>query len=203
MAALPPLPVIVVSRDPLARGGLVGLLRSFPQLDVVHDGGPEDLDAVDLRDVVLAWDLGLGDGSGELRWESAPTLVLATDADQARVALEAGARGALSRAVSPGRLHAALLGVAEGLLVLDPSFEDALLPDAPAEVRDPDHLLTPREAEVLPLLAEGLSNKDIALALAISEHTARFHVQALLSKMDAATRTEAVVRAIRWGVLEV
>lgn len=61
--------------------------------------------------------------------------------------------------------------------------------------------LTPREREVLELLAEGLSNKDIGRALGISEHTAKFHVNALLGKLDAQTRTEAVVRALRLGLL--
>jgi two-component system, NarL family, nitrate/nitrite response regulator NarL len=61
--------------------------------------------------------------------------------------------------------------------------------------------LTPREAEVLNLLAEGLSNKLVADRLKISEHTAKFHVNAILTKLGAETRTEAVVLAARRGLL--
>ncbi len=68
-------------------------------------------------------------------------------------------------------------------------------PDAPAEA------LTPREREVLQLLAEGLANRAIAQRLAISEHTVKFHVNAILGKLNAQSRTEAVVRAARLGLL--
>jgi DNA-binding NarL/FixJ family response regulator len=61
--------------------------------------------------------------------------------------------------------------------------------------------LTPREQEVLQLLAEGLPNKTIADSLHISEHTVKFHVNAILSKLGAQSRTEAVVRATRLGLL--
>jgi two-component system nitrate/nitrite response regulator NarL len=62
-------------------------------------------------------------------------------------------------------------------------------------------LLSPREQEVLELLSEGLSNRDIAERLGISRHTAKFHVNAILDKLGATTRTEAVVLAARSGVL--
>jgi DNA-binding CsgD family transcriptional regulator len=67
---------------------------------------------------------------------------------------------------------------------------------------DPDASLTPREMEVLTLLAEGMSNKGIARRLAISVHTAKFHVRALIDKFDAVGRTDAVAQAARRGVIQ-
>jgi DNA-binding CsgD family transcriptional regulator len=67
--------------------------------------------------------------------------------------------------------------------------------------REGDLLLTPRELEVLTLLAEGLSNKAIARRLGISVHTAKFHVGALMDKLDAVGRTDAVAHAVRRGVI--
>jgi len=87
-------------------------------------------------------------------------------------------------------------GVASGLMV----FDSALAPQ-PSE----DELLeqlTPREGEVLRLLADGLGNKDIAVKLGISEHTIKFHIHSLLGKLGAASRTEAVTRGLRSGLIE-
>ena len=67
---------------------------------------------------------------------------------------------------------------------------------------DGDHSLTPREREVLALLAEGASNKTIAKRLGISVHTAKFHVGSLLDKLDAAGRTDAVMHALRLGAID-
>jgi DNA-binding NarL/FixJ family response regulator len=83
--------------------------------------------------------------------------------------------------------------------VFDPVLLRSLLS---ARAAPPEALaLTPREAEVLSLMAEGLSNKLIADRLRISEHTAKFHVNAILNKLGAETRTEAVVLAARRGLL--
>ena len=80
---------------------------------------------------------------------------------------------------------------------------DVTLISPPAELSqaDLDHLLTPREVEVLALLAEGASNKTIARRLRISVHTAKFHVGRLIDKLDATGRTDAVAHAARLGVL--
>jgi DNA-binding CsgD family transcriptional regulator len=72
----------------------------------------------------------------------------------------------------------------------------------PAPPADPDAGLTPRELEVLALLAEGASNKTIARRLGISVHTAKFHVGSLLDKLDATGRTDAVAHAARLGVIQ-
>jgi len=77
----------------------------------------------------------------------------------------------------------------------------ALVPAQPAAAAEPEAALTPREREVLELMAEGASNKRIARALGISVHTAKFHVGSVIDKLDATGRTDAVAHAARLGVI--
>ncbi len=86
-------------------------------------------------------------------------------------------------------------------MVIDPVFPVSVLPSRGALSGSPAEELTPREIEVLQLVAEGLPNKQIALRLGISEHTVKFHVDAILGKLGAHSRTEAVTRAARLGLL--
>ena len=129
-----------------------------------------------------------------------PTLALVPDADAASEALAAGARATLPRDAPRARLVAALRAAIEGLLVADASFAERLLrsrrvAEAPVEA------LTPRELEVMQLLSDGLSNKLIADRLGVSEHTAKFHVNSIMGKLGAQTRTDAVVRGARLGLV--
>lgn len=181
--------VHVAGKDPLVRSGLVGLLAQQPTLDVVGMGAP-DVPPVANAQVVLR-DAG-PDGADHGPAGNAPHLVLVPHADGATRALRAGARGVLRRDVGAAHLVAAVRAVAAGLVVQDPD-----LAAAPAE---PDPL-SPREREVLQLLAEGLPNKLIADRLHISDHTAKFHVNAILDKLKVGGRTEAVVLAARRGWL--
>jgi DNA-binding NarL/FixJ family response regulator len=96
---------------------------------------------------------------------------------------------------------AALQAAAQGLAVLDPAFASEVLPARERMGEAPIEELTPRELEVLQLLAEGLSNRAVARQLDISEHTVKFHVNAILGKLGAQSRTEAVVRATRLGMI--
>jgi DNA-binding CsgD family transcriptional regulator len=101
------------------------------------------------------------------------------------------------------RIAAALSGV-EGIELVGPADRpDAVVIAAhrAAPEPDPDIALTPRELEVLALLAEGASNKAIARHLGISAHTAKYHVASLMEKLDAVSRTDAVAHAARIGVL--
>jgi DNA-binding NarL/FixJ family response regulator len=84
-----------------------------------------------------------------------------------------------------------------GLLTLDSSLVPQ--PEAPEDLSEE---LTPRESEVLRLLAEGFGNREIANRLNISEHTIKFHIRSILAKLGAATRTEAVTRGLRAGLIE-
>ena len=126
-------------------------------------------------------------------------LALAATVDQAGQARKAGAQTILGRNASPEALAAALFALSHGLQVTDP----ALSGDAGQSQSGPEAVspLTPREDDVLWLLAEGLPNKAIAGRLGISEHTVKFHVNSILSKLGAQSRTEAVTRATRLGLI--
>ncbi len=140
-----------------------------------------------------------------------PVLALVA-AGQAHEALRAGARGAVPRTSKPAAIAAAITALHEGLVVVDRASLDALTApqgraaaqasSTPSMVVTGD-VLTKREAEVLVLLAEGLSNKQIAAKLGISEHTAKFHVNSILQKMNAQKRVEAVVRAAKLGLIQI
>ncbi len=201
--------ILILARDPLARAGIAALLVGRPGYSVVAQeaGGPDLSSAIEVyRPDALVWDLG---------WEPAPSLehltdipengppvvVLLPDGDHVAEAWAAGARGFLSRDSEALDLTATLTAVAQGLVVVDPRLA-AQLP--PMRDRTPNSLteeLTPREREVLGLIAEGLPNKSIADRLSISEHTVKFHVNAILGKLSAQSRTEAVTRATRLGLL--
>jgi DNA-binding NarL/FixJ family response regulator len=110
----------------------------------------------------------------------------------------------LPNEVSTYQLAAALQAAAAGLVVVHPTEIPAAFPVATpasqplAELPEP---LTRREREVLQMLAAGLANKEIAARLNISDHTAKFHVAAILGKLGASTRTEAVALGIRRGLV--
>jgi two-component system nitrate/nitrite response regulator NarL len=200
--------VLVVADDPLARAGLAALLNAQPACDVVGQvqAGQDLADEVAIyRPDAMVWDLGWEaageDPFPELDDVQVPVVVLLADEHLAAQAWVAGARGLLPREVAAEELVAALGAVAGGLIVFDPALAGAIVP-----VRE--HLpelameeLTPRELEVLQLVAEGLSNRAIGLRLEISEHTVKFHVNAILGKLGAQSRTEAVVRATRLGLI--
>jgi two-component system nitrate/nitrite response regulator NarL len=215
--------ILVVADDPLARAGLVALLNGQPGCTVVGQAlGPADRvdelrttasEAVAIyRPDVVLWDLGWDPASisatpggqddlASVADLGAPIVSLLPDEGLARDAWIAGARGLLPRNVSVDRLVAALAAVAQGLVILDPTLAGAVLSIRQGDAELPVEDLTPRELEVLQLLAEGLSNKAIAQQLEISEHTVKFHVNAILGKLGAQSRTEAVVRATRLGLI--
>ncbi len=196
-----PLRIGVVGEDALARGGLAARLGPAGHALLAElPPGEASGSALSGADAV-AWDLGSGPTPEELAALSIdlPVVALVSRDEQAGGALAAGARGALYREASPERLGAALGAAAHGLLVLEPALGALLLrPPAAPEGQDP---LTPREREVLALLADGLSNKEIAQRLAVAERTAKFHVESILAKLGAANRADAVMRAARSGLL--
>ena len=188
----------MVARDPLVRSGLAAVLGAYPglvlkeALETAHEPVTAD---------VVVWDAPEAWGRPSLT----PTLALVSAPHEARQALRFGARGALSRATAPHAIASAALAVAAGHWVLDEAFASALLHlgEARESAATPTvpGLLSPRELQVLNLLSEGLSNRDVATRLGISRHTAKFHVNAILDKLGATTRTEAVVLAARSGLL--
>ena len=203
--------VFIIANDPLARAGLAALLADQPHFTVVGQvSGEADLYAeleVYRPDVVL-WDLGwsptlapIQSGLAELRDTGGPTLALVPDAAHAAEAWSMGPRGLLLREADVGTLSATLTAVAQGLIVLAPELSVAVPLPRNQELGALLEALTPREMEVLRLLAEGLPNKSIAERLAISEHTVKFHVNGVLGKLGAQSRTEAVILATRLGLV--
>lgn len=205
--------VLIVADDALARAGLAALLADEPAVAVAgRISAAEDLPAALAlyAPAVVLWDLGWQPEPAIERLlavsDAAPPIaVLLPDGESAADAWLAGARGLLSRDAAPQAIAAALLALAEGLAVMEPDFGSVLRPPhvlpVPGDTAPLAEPLTARELEVLRLLAEGLPNKTIAQRLNISEHTVKFHVNAILGKLGAASRTEAVVRATRLGLL--
>lgn len=214
---MPTLNLLLIAADPLARAGLAALLADQPGIAVAGQTGPGDgLDAAlaaFLPDVVI-WDLGWEPASqlealNDFAEDAPPVLALLQTPAAAGTARAAGARGILSRATNGPQLAAAAQAVAQGLFVFDAAWAEEsipgalpILPLAPDAAGEPlVEALSARELEVLRGLAEGLSNKLIARQLAISEHTVKFHVNQILGKLGAQSRTEAVVRATRAGMI--
>jgi two-component system nitrate/nitrite response regulator NarL len=132
--------------------------------------------------------------------EAPPTVVLAEGAAALR-ALRAGARAVLPPDASAAELGAVLPAVARGLAVLPPGLLAGLVGRGAAPPDLPAGGLTPREREVLALLADGASNKVIARRLGLSFHTAKAHVAAVLQKLGAGSRADAVARGARAGLV--
>jgi DNA-binding NarL/FixJ family response regulator len=142
----------------------------------------------DAPDVVLC---DVTPGAPQPKEAEAPVLALA---DQA-----IDAAGVLPRGVDPGLLDPALRAVAAGLLVRVPGAAPAPAGFRAAEDAPP---LTPREAEVLALVGQGMSNKAVARRLGISLHTVKFHLEALFEKLGASSRAQAVAIGLRGGAIE-
>lgn len=203
-----PLRVLVVGEDPLARSGILGLLDDREDMTVVGQTTPDEAAALaraTTPDVAL-WDVGVDpvpdlEALQDVAHGRGPAVV-ALSGSESRVPdlLGAGARGVLARQTDGARLAAALQAVAHGLVVVDVVLADgALRTRSSAEpLVEP---LTPRELEVLQLIGQGLSNRVLAERLRISEHTAKFHVNAILGKLGAQTRAEAVAQGARLGLL--
>jgi DNA-binding NarL/FixJ family response regulator len=196
-----PLRVLVVAEDALVRETLASTLAKEPSVRVVERAEDAHVALLDPGSAA-----GSADRAGRARLEAGlstvveldiPSVVLAEGESHARAALARGARGAVMRKPDGPRLVAALTAVVAGLTVLDFSLSPAL----PATDDAPPVQLTTREQEVLELLAAGFSNRRIARRLSISEHTAKFHVNGILVKLGAGTRTEAVVIAARRGLV--
>jgi DNA-binding NarL/FixJ family response regulator len=203
--------IAIFSSDPVLRLNLEQLLRGDSTLTVV--GVAADPAAVtsfidqDQVDVVLADAPSLEQLAGwRTRHAETAFIVLVDESDDAQGSLDAldtGAQAILPRKVGLDEIRAAIRAVTKGLAVLPCELLSTLLDGAElADGNDTDHVrLTPRELEVLAALADGASNKAIARRLAISVHTAKFHVAAILAKLDADSRTEAVTRAAHLGLV--
>jgi len=192
--------VVVLARSPAVRAGLRALLEGRG-IAVAGDLAPADLDLSPLPfDVIVAEAAAFADLDAV---PEVPAVLVGDDDD----AFAAFAERPIPRAIlgaesGPSELAAAVHAVAAGLAVFEPRMLRGLTAVTPPVAgTGASGELTPREREVLGLMAAGLPNKTIALRLGISEHTAKFHVGTVLAKLGAASRTEAVMTAARRGLL--
>ena len=201
--------VLVIANDPLARAGLATLLAEQSNCTVSGQiAADADLSAnltVYAPDA-LVWDMGWDSADAierlsDLGNTGLPTLVLLSEESQATAAWVAGAKGLFLRSTRIEKVVAALPAILQGLVVIDPALADILLSSRERTAEPLSEALTAREREVLQFLAEGLPNKLIAQRLAISESTVKFHVNAIMGKLGAQSRTDAVVRATRLGLI--
>jgi DNA-binding NarL/FixJ family response regulator len=211
-----PVRVLAADDQRVVREGLALLLGLLPEVEVVgtaSDGEEAIAMAAELHPDVVLMDLRMPRCDGveatrRLR-EQAPevkVIVLTTYADDRSVidALRAGARGYLTKDAGAAEISQALQQVMSGQAVIDPAVQHHLVkaiavgPPAPAP-RFPDGL-TPREAEILALIAEGLSNTEIAERLIVSAATVKSHINHLLRKIGARDRAQAVSYAYQRGI---
>jgi DNA-binding NarL/FixJ family response regulator len=210
--------VLVVDDHPIVRAGIVGLLDAEQDFAVVGeaDSGEAAIEfAAALAPDVVLMDLrmpGMGGVEATRRIAQPGTgdpdpavrvLVFTTYEDDDRIlaAIEAGASGYLVKAAPADQLAAGIRAVAAGQTVLAPSIAAQL---ARAAVRPPapeTPVLTAREAEILALVAAGLSNPEIAARLFIGESTVKTHLLHVFAKLEVGDRTRAVTRALELGLL--
>lgn len=211
--------VLVAATDNIVRAGLSALITASPELTVVGSAiGVATIAALveELQPDVVILELGLHDDEpvsekllalGVISQHVSAIVILLQDpqSEWTTEALRLGVRAILPRKAPADEIVAAIFAAATGLVVLHPDVVDSLLSVLPSAVRDlptsPLMALTPREIEVLGMLAEGLGNKTIARRLSISEHTVKFHVSSIFTKLNAKSRTEAVTLGARQGLI--
>lgn len=208
--------VVLVDDHRVVRAGVAAYLEQIPDIEVVAEAG-NGREAIDriavlepvdrLPDVVLM-DLVMPvlDGVGatreiRARWPCVEVVAMTSFVEESMVrdALEAGAAGYLLKDADADEVDAAIRAAVTGRMHLDPAVA-RLLADSVRRPQRADVALTPREREVLMLLAQGASNRTVAQALVVSERTARTHVSAILSKLGLASRTQAALWAVREGL---
>jgi len=207
--------VLVAADAVVMRAGLESLLSTHPELTVVASSThlatlDQQVEALQPDVMVLEWNqdealqeklLRLGAVTEELN------LVILVDEPQGNWVTEAislGVRAVLPREATGEEIVATVIAAATGLVILHSDLIDVLLsilPSAARSLPSESQALTPREIEVLTMLAEGLGNKAIARRLNISEHTVKFHVGSIFSKLNASSRTEAVTLGARQGLI--
>jgi len=203
--------VVLADDQRVVREGLATLLGLLPGIEVVGTAsdGEEAVQLVErLRPEVALMDIRMPRCDGveatrRLRERGSPTqvIVLTTYADDRSLieALRAGARGFLTKDSGAEEIERAIAAVVRGEAVIDPAVQHHLVEAVAAKPELP-HGLTPREAEVLALIAQGLSNGEIASKLFVSEATVKSHVNHLFAKTGVRDRAQAVTYAYRHGL---
>jgi two-component system nitrate/nitrite response regulator NarL len=207
--------VIIIDDHALFRDGLKGLLeqRSIDVAGMAADGNEGIELAKEIRPDIILLDLRMPNMSGletlpVLRGElpTTPVVMLTTSNDESDLikALRTGAQGYLLKDMEPEELVGALRDIESGKNVVAADLTDALARMVQGETTvdddGPFSELTPRETEILCLLADGQSNKLIARNLGISDGTVKLHVKAILRKLNIHSRVEAAVMAVEHGL---
>lgn len=201
-----PITVLLVDDHLVVRSGLRALLGTQPDLHVIAEAasGEEAMDRVQEHSpAVVVMDLAMGAGMDGIeairkireRNRSQAILVFTTydsDADIVR-AVDAGAMGYLLKDAAPEEIFSAIRGAVQGKSVMSPPVASRLF----QQLRNPEEILTPREAELLSLLTEGLSNRELGRRLFISEATVKTHLAHIYAKLGVETRAAAIATAIR------
>jgi two-component system, NarL family, response regulator YdfI len=188
----------------LAEMDNLAVIASFNSLDSIARHGGDFGGAVLLLDYRGLNEADLTALESLLERPSFSAVVLTDEVNVSIVAsfVRVGAAAVLPRAALASEIELAALGASHGLTVIENEHARELADHVPEtkseELREE---LTPREVEVLQLMAQGLGNKTIAARLGISEHTAKFHVSSIFGKLGVSSRTEAVMRGIKQGLV--
>ena len=208
--------ILIAARSPIVQAGLEAMITREPTLQIVgqitalaalesslRSGHP---DAIVLEAALLT-DTHL-ETLAVLQQEVAIAILVApTESYSAIALLPLGVKAILPTDVTADELIVTVEAISAGLIVLHPDLSDALLHELPPSSGSelpPDLVdtpLTPRELELLQLLATGLGNKAIARQMNISEHTVKFHISSIFCKLNASSRTEAVMLGMRLGLI--
>ena len=201
--------VVVASASAVRRAGLEAMVKSAPLLEL--RGSIQGTQTAAVRALELRADVVLADlekpSSLPIQGPLAVTAVVLVDSPEPgwiAQALRSGVKAILPRDAGAEDMIPAVRAAYAGFVFLDPAYARDLAQQvrAPLPPSGPaNEHLTPRELEVLGMLAEGLGNREIAGRLGVSDHTVKFHISSILDKLGAATRTEAVTLGLRLGLI--
>ena len=187
--------VFIIAQSLVTQAGLIALLS--PDLEIAGSAiRPALISAADATVILIEQDaMPTAHALTDFSEVEVPIVLLLDDSSTIADYLQLGVRSILPNDVSRDQLIEAIKATSAGLTVLHPDLVESLfVPTVRSAVP-----LTPREIEVLRMLAEGLGNKAIAQHLNLSEHTIKFHISSIFSKLDVSSRTEAVILGAKQG----
>ena len=199
--------VLLASASAVRRAGLEVILKQSSSFKVV--GAAQGTHTIGRHAAELQPDVVLADFEREtpvITHNGVPVVALIANPSAAWTAqaLRSGVKSILPREAGSEEIAAAIQAAHRGLVLLDPGIAQQIVErvsSAATQIPPAYESLTPRENEVLAMLAEGLANREIADRLGVSDHTIKFHISSILDKLGASTRTEAVTLGLRMGLI--